>query len=140
MKNIAITFGLLITSLLVLFSIAGRYNLNNNIKDLWIGGFSLLFLCIGIILSKKLFQNNPVINDSRLGGIDYDCLIQSGISKREAEIMLLIYDGLSNQQIADQLFISEHTVKKHISNLFVKLNVGSRTEAIRKASELSAIA
>ena len=48
-------------------------------------------------------------------------------------------EGLSNQQIADKLFISENTIKKHISNIFQKLQVERRTEAIKKARELSVI-
>ena len=62
-----------------------------------------------------------------------------GLSKREFEILMLINDGLSNQQIADKLFVSEHTVKKHISNLFFKLDAERRTEAIKKAKELKII-
>jgi DNA-binding NarL/FixJ family response regulator len=140
MKNVAITFGLLITSLLILFSIAGRYNINNNTNQLWVGGFSLLFLCIGILLSKKLYKNQKANAHPTPLAINHNALAQAGISRREAEILLLIHDGLSNRQIADRLFISEHTVKKHISNLFAKLNVERRTEAIKKAKELSATA
>jgi ATP/maltotriose-dependent transcriptional regulator MalT len=52
----------------------------------------------------------------------------------------LINDGLSNQQIADKLFVSENTVKKHISNLFFKMDVERRTEAIKKAKGLRILA
>jgi ATP/maltotriose-dependent transcriptional regulator MalT len=50
-----------------------------------------------------------------------------------------MHAGLSNQQIADKLFISENTTKKHISNIFQKLQVERRTEAVKKALELSII-
>ena len=50
-----------------------------------------------------------------------------------------MHEGLSNQQIADKLFISENTIEKHISNIFLKLQVERRTEAIKKALELSII-
>ena len=46
---------------------------------------------------------------------------------------------MSNQQIAEKLFVSENTVKKHISSLFLKLDVERRTEAIRRARELSLV-
>jgi len=52
-------------------------------------------------------------------------------------ILALMQEGLSNRQIAAKLFISENTVKKHISNIFQKLRVERRTEAIKKALELS---
>ncbi|MDZ7343234.1 MAG: response regulator transcription factor, partial [candidate division KSB1 bacterium] len=59
-----------------------------------------------------------------------------GISKREYEVLELIAQGLSNQEIAKKLFISLNTVKTHSSNLFLKLDARRRTEAIRRAKEL----
>jgi LuxR family maltose regulon positive regulatory protein len=57
------------------------------------------------------------------------------LSPRELEILHLIVDGLSNQEIADHLVISLATVKKHINNLYSKLGVTSRTRAVRYAIE-----
>jgi DNA-binding CsgD family transcriptional regulator len=140
MKQVVIGFGLLITALLILFRVANFYHINNSSSDgFWIAAFSLLFLVIGILLSRKLFAKTIVVNQQKPAVINHDQLIQSGISKREAEILLLIHEGLSNQQIADKLFVSENTIKKHISNIFQKLQVERRTEAIKKALELSII-
>jgi DNA-binding CsgD family transcriptional regulator len=140
MKQVIISFGLLITALLVLFRVAGIYHLYHPTSDnFWIAFFSLLFLVIGIILSRKLFPNNLVITKEKPLAINRELLMKSGISKREAEILVLMQEGLSNQQIAGKLFISENTIKKHISNIFQKLRVERRTEAIKKALELSAI-
>ena len=61
------------------------------------------------------------------------------ISEREMDVLVLMADGLSNQEIADKLFISIHTVKTHSSNLFSKLFVKRRTQAIQKAKELGLI-
>jgi LuxR family maltose regulon positive regulatory protein len=58
------------------------------------------------------------------------------LTRREVEVLKLIADGASNQVIAERLVISEHTVKVHITNLFAKLNVNSRTQAIARAHEL----
>lgn len=55
---------------------------------------------------------------------------QMGLTKRECEIAILICQGMSNGEIAENLCISEATVKKHISNIFEKLNC-SRREQIR---------
>ena len=141
MKQVIIASGLIILALLVLFSLPGIYQLDNSIsKDVWIGGFSLLFLVIGMVISRKLFTRTITITSPQPDTLNYDQLLKAGISKREADILLLINEGLSNQQIADKLFISENTIKKHISNIFQKLQVERRTEAIRKARELSAIA
>lgn len=140
MKQVVISFGLLITALLILFRVANFYNLNRGVSnDFWIAVFSLLFLVIGIVLSRKLFAKTVLVNQRQPLVINHDQLLQSGISKREAEILLLIHEGLSNQQIADKLFVSENTIKKHISNIFQKLQVERRTEAIKKALELSII-
>ncbi|RPH30614.1 MAG: DNA-binding response regulator [Bacteroidales bacterium] len=51
------------------------------------------------------------------------------LSNSEQNILKLVSSGKSNQEIANELFISVHTVKKHISNIFKKLKLSSRTEA-----------
>lgn len=59
------------------------------------------------------------------------------LSKRQTEIMRLVASGYSNRDIADQLFISEQTVKKHMVNLFVRLDVSNRTQAVDVARRLN---
>lgn len=58
------------------------------------------------------------------------------LSRREHEILLEIALGLSNQDIAEKLFISLHTVKVHVRNIFAKLETSSRTKAVAKARSL----
>lgn len=58
------------------------------------------------------------------------------LTKRESEILVLIADGLSNQEIAERLFISEYTVKTHVSNLFRKIGVNDRVQAILYALQV----
>ncbi len=67
-------------------------------------------------------------------------ILAFNISQRELEVLQLMADGLSNQQIADALFISLNTVKTHTSNVFSKLDVQRRTQAIQKAKALELIA
>lgn len=59
--------------------------------------------------------------------------IQFGLSKREIEILELLSDGKDYLRISESLFISPHTVKKHIANLYDKLHVNNRAEAVRIA-------
>lgn len=59
------------------------------------------------------------------------------LTQRELEILGLIAAGLSNKKIADDLVIAESTVKRHIANIYGKLNVGSRTQAIARAQDLN---
>ena len=58
-----------------------------------------------------------------------------GLSERELTILKALAGGLSNKQIAKQLWLAEQTVKFHLTNIYRKLEVGSRTEAIRSAHE-----
>lgn len=55
-----------------------------------------------------------------------------GLSKRESEVFACLADGLSHKEIARKLFISSHTARKHIENIYSKLNVCNRIEAINK--------
>jgi LuxR family maltose regulon positive regulatory protein len=57
------------------------------------------------------------------------------LSPRELEILKLISAGYTNREIAKQLVITLHTVKKHSSNIYSKLGVRSRTQAVAKARE-----
>jgi LuxR family maltose regulon positive regulatory protein len=58
------------------------------------------------------------------------------LSQRELEVLQLICDGCSNREIAGRLVLSLHTVKKHVSNIFSKLGVKSRTQAAARARQL----
>ena len=55
------------------------------------------------------------------------------LSKREAEILQLVADGLSNREIAEQLFLSRYTVESHVKRIYRKLAVSSRMMAVQKA-------
>jgi LuxR family maltose regulon positive regulatory protein len=61
------------------------------------------------------------------------------LSPREIEVLLLVAAGESNRAIAGRLFISEQTVKKHMSNIFEKLSVSSRTQAISRGRALGIV-
>jgi DNA-binding NarL/FixJ family response regulator len=57
----------------------------------------------------------------------------SGLTERELDILRLVGQGLSNKQIGKELFISDRTVQAHLSNIFSKLSVSTRTEAVMYA-------
>src|SRR5689334_6871009 len=59
-----------------------------------------------------------------------DVLIQKGLSSREAEVAELVTKGLSNKEVANQLFVTEKTVKSHLTNIYKKMNVKSRAQLI----------
>lgn len=59
-----------------------------------------------------------------------DVLIQKGLSNREAEVAELVTKGLSNKEVANQLFVTEKTVKFHLTNIYKKMNLKSRAQLI----------
>ena len=58
------------------------------------------------------------------------------LTSREEEILRLMGDGLTNQEIADELVISLYTVKRHATNIYNKLSVNNRRQAVRTAQQL----
>ncbi len=58
---------------------------------------------------------------------------QAQLNPRQADVLALLAEGLSNRQIGERLFIAESTVKKHVSDLFVKLGAQRRTQAVKIA-------
>jgi LuxR family maltose regulon positive regulatory protein len=58
------------------------------------------------------------------------------VSERELEVLSLLADGLSNQEIAARLYLSLHTVKAHARNIYAKLGVSSRTQAVARGRAL----
>lgn len=96
--------------------------------------FSLALIILILYLANFKFElrlnKNVKDSNTELDKTDLDKL-----SNTEFNILKLISHGKSNQEIADELFISIHTVKKHASNIFKKLNLNSRSEA-RKYRDL----
>jgi LuxR family maltose regulon positive regulatory protein len=87
--------------------------------------------------ARKLLDTYPESGEEAIHksvGISSELVEQ--LSTREMEVLQLIAAGNSNHTIADKLFISVRTVKKHSSNVFNKLNVNSRTQAVARAREL----
>jgi DNA-binding NarL/FixJ family response regulator len=60
----------------------------------------------------------------------------AGLTKRELEVLRLVARGMSNQQIATTLVLSEHTVHRHVANVLGKLGVSSRAAAVAEAARL----
>jgi len=107
--------------------------------EFYLGIVAVFFTGLGIWAGLRLTRKKVVITnpDFKLNEPELQRL---GISKREHEVLELIAQGLSNQEIAEKLFVSLNTVKTHSSNLFMKLEARRRTEAIRRAKELGLLA
>jgi DNA-binding NarL/FixJ family response regulator len=107
--------------------------------EFYLGVIALLFTAVGIWAGNKLTRKKMVLMPATPFQVNEENLKNLGISKREHEVLLLMAQGLSNQEIADKLFVSLNTVKTHSSNLFYKLEAKRRTQAIQKAKALSLI-
>ena len=64
----------------------------------------------------------------------------AGLTAREREVLRLVADGLNNQEIAERLFVSEHTIHRHVANIFGKLSVSSRAAAVAQAARRGLLA
>ena len=72
-------------------------------------------------------------SEKRASELDSAALtLKYGLTRREAEVLVLAAKGYNNQQIADELYIGVSTVKSHVGNVFSKLSVSSRAELLRK--------
>ena len=95
-------------------------------------------------LAEGLIVGSPQLMDSLLQSktrveLTSDEDLPDPLTARENEVLQMIALGLANKQIAARLSISEHTVKFHLSSLYAKLNVASRTEAVRAGLGLGLI-
>ena len=108
-----------------------------------------LFSAFGIWLGLRITRGREIIRETIVvkevvpprpasGPFAPDQIQQqmTGITPRELEILALVARGLSNREIAGQLFVSENTIKTHCARTFDKLEVRRRTEAVRRAKEL----
>jgi DNA-binding NarL/FixJ family response regulator len=69
----------------------------------------------------------------RLGAHRQAPELPGGLTRREGEVLALVADGRSNREIGEKLFISDRTVARHLTNIFHKIGVSSRTQAARYA-------
>ena len=95
----------------------------------------LLSTVIGVWLGHRLTRRRPVSPAVNSAALSY-----LGISGREQEVLALLAAGCSNQEIADTLYLSVNTVKTHLQNLYQKLEVVRRGQAVEKARSLRLIA
>jgi ATP/maltotriose-dependent transcriptional regulator MalT len=104
--------------------------------EFYIGIISVIFLALGIFVGVKL-KNKKSAEKSTTEPVELPNNLE--LSSREMEVLKMIATGLSNQEIADQLFVTINTIKSHTNNIYTKLNVKRRTQAIETARKLKII-
>lgn len=134
MKKTIFIFGVLIIALLALFQLS-QYSLisKNTSIEYIIAVIAIVFFFVGLYINKR--KNDTATSQPTIE-IDTKKIEDLGLSKREYEVLCQLAKGHSNKEIASLLFVSESTIKTHVSNVYVKLDVKRRTQAIQKAKEL----
>lgn len=139
-------YGLLMAVLVfVLKWLQWRFLIVDNSIDIYIGLIAVFFTVLGIGVSLQLSKPrvHTVVIEKEVPvpvqepfAVDIVALEKLKLTSREYEVLQLMAKGHSNTEIAEALFLSLSTVKTHASNLFVKMDVTSRTKAIEKAKRL----
>lgn len=141
MRRTIIIYGVAMAALLGLLKLVEyKYFVRDVPLEYYIGLVAIMFAAIGVWAGKRLTTPKIVITAaSSVFQRDEHNLERVGISKREYEVLENIALGLSNQEIAEKLFVSTSTVKTHVSSILAKLDASRRTQAIQRAKELGLI-
>jgi DNA-binding CsgD family transcriptional regulator len=122
-----------------------RFFLFDHSTEIYFGVVAVLFTSLGMWIAHNLSNTQLTKPQLTLSvsemktEVSQEAIDAAGLSRRELEILQMMATGMSNQEIADALFISLSTVKSHVSSVFTKLDVVRRTQAIEKAKTLKII-
>ncbi|MDW3192944.1 MAG: response regulator transcription factor [Cytophagales bacterium] len=120
----------------------------DNAIDIYIGLIAVVFTVLGVWIASQsikpktetvIVEKKVIVPQSKTFILNEAALRELALTNREFEILQLIAKGHSNSKIADHLFLSLSTIKTHVSNLFTKMNVNSRFQAITRAKELELV-
>jgi two-component system, NarL family, response regulator LiaR len=117
-----------------------RFLFVRNTESVYVGLVSVLCAGAGIwagLSWRARLEAKAVLRAGILA--DVETATALGLTQREVEVLQYIAEGKSNQEIAAAMFVSLNTVKTHISNLFSKLDVQRRTQAVQKARAMRLI-
>jgi len=144
-----IRMGIALALLLLVFQLLEfRLLILSHQFEIYVACIAVGFTLLGIWVAKKITtpKTNTIVVEKEIYLPDPANFVRNEvelskrkITKRELEVLELMSLGLSNQEIAEKLFVSLNTIKTHTSNLFEKLEVKRRTQAIETAKKLQLI-
>jgi two-component system, NarL family, response regulator LiaR len=141
-----ILYGIALAILLVLLKwLEFKLIIVDHAFQLYIGAIAIFFTALGIWLALKLTKPKveTVVIERSVYKPDFKINMQEvdklNLSLRELEVLQLMAQGLSNQEISERLFVSLNTIKTHSSKIFEKMEVKRRTQAVEMAQRLSII-
>jgi NarL family two-component system response regulator LiaR len=143
-----ILYGIALAFLVILLKwLEMHFIIVDNQQELYAGTIAVIFTGLGIWLALKLRKPKveTVIVEKEVFSARTDFSVNQreidklNLSKRELEVLQLMAQGLSNQEIAERLFVSLNTIKTHSAQIFEKMEVKRRTQAVEMAKRLSII-
>ena len=142
-----ILYGTSLAGLLILLNwLKLRLVVLDHALEVYIGSIAVIFTGLGIWLALKLTRPRlrtivveKTVGSDRPFSQNTQEIERMNLSRRELEVLELMARGLSNREIGEQLFVSLSTVKTHCNNLFEKMDVKRRTQAIEKGRSLGII-
>lgn len=134
--------------LVVLQLLQYRFLVVDHAMELYMSAIAIVFTSLGIWLALKLAR--PKVKTVLVEKTMYvtspleftpnqDEITRLNLSRRELEVLQLMAEGLSNQEISERLFVSLNTIKTHSSKVFEKMEVKRRTQAIEMGRRLQII-
>jgi DNA-binding NarL/FixJ family response regulator len=147
MRPIIIGFGLLILCLLILFRLGEINFIKGDVKlEVIVSIAALVFFFVGLYFNyhsqiKSAQSRSPSATgkETSTTPVDYEQIKKLGITQREHDVLLKMAEGMSNQEIGAALFLSESTIKTHVSNILFKLDAKRRTQAVQMAKQLKIV-
>ena len=147
MRKPVLLYGLLGGALIALLkTIEYRYLVLEHSIEIYGGLVALVFVTLGIWLGLRITgrKQHVIVHEVAVPAPatftrNEEKLAAIGMTRRELEILELIAEGLSNREIAERAFVSESTVKTHLSRVFEKLGAKRRTQAVQLGKEFGLI-
>jgi|SRR5690606_3338991 NarL family two-component system response regulator LiaR len=125
-----------------------KFLIVDNAIDIYVGLIAVFFTFLGIWVANQISRPKikTVVVEKEIkvpepnSYIPNECELKKlNLSAREYEVLQLLAKGKSNAEIGEELYLSIHTIKTHVSNLYLKMDVKSRTQAMDKAKRLKII-
>ncbi|MFW2476665.1 MAG: response regulator transcription factor [Sediminibacterium sp.] len=144
-KSVFLYAGIMAVLVFALKWMQWKYLIVDHSIDIYVGLIAVFFTLLGIWVASQLAKPKieTVVVEKEVYVVPPESFVLNevelrklNLTNREYEVLQQLSKGLSNAEIGEQLFLSLSTVKTHVSNLFFKMEVKNRTQAIEKAKRL----